>query len=485
MAQPNIYPALQIGQGDTAAFLAGADVAGASSDREMRNRLLERQMAAEEAEAQRQATYSNLLTQYMGPEEAMTVEGAMATPDRGEVLNQLYQLDPERTAKVVEHEQAVQEFERKQHREFAQEQVARMEFVLGSDSPANALRLASRHADGFDLLEYLEQEGTIDTSDGIDDDEARIFAQAMIMDLQPYLEADKERAEPALIREMRAIGIDPMTTEGKQTWLDLKMREGATDAELERLKLDMTKAQFEREQRLEAETERTAEQHRQVAKVELGNSAKYLAELADLNAKLASTWARSGSIGLDQRRVAQMTRAELGEVLGIPQDEARKVISWLDRANKLSSELLIQSLGRVAGSGMGQLTNDRLRLSSQTMPGMSIDPRANNLLIADKLDELITIGEIEGIEIPEAEQYRQMIETLRSDEAVVPGVQPALDVPGAARGAASAAGAAAAQVADLARMSREQIEQFNVDEIAQFNDEQRRALDKRLSELGL
>lgn len=478
-----IFPALHIGQGDNEAFLAGAQVAGQAQDRRMRNQLLERQMADEQAEAERRETYNNLLAQFIGPETALAVEESMA-PNPDEILNHLYRLDPERTAKLVEHQESRRAAENEWRRKTAQEIVSRMEFVLQSDHPAQALRLAGRFSDNSDLIEWMTAEGMIDPSDGIDDDEALMVARTLIMGNAPFLETDAQRAEPSLIREMRAVGIDPATPEGRETWLALKVREGATDAELEKLRLQMTQFTFEREQRAEAEKERTAEQHRQVAKVELGNSARYLAELADLNAKLASTWARSGSVGLDQRRAVQMTRAEIGELLGIPQNEARQVLAWLDRANKLSSELLIASLGRVAGAGMGQLTNDRLRLSAQTMPGLAIDPQANNLLIADKLEELLQISEIEGIEVPDVDTYRQRVEQLRGAGAAAPPVQPVFDVPGAGRRGMDAASAVALEAAEIGRLNADQIRALDSADFERMSDEQRVALSDRMRELG-
>lgn len=478
-----MFPALHIGQGDNDAFRAGAEVAGQAHDRRTRNALLERQMAAEQAEAERQATYNNLLAQFMGPETALAVEEAMA-PSPDEVLNHLYQLDPERTAKLVEHQESRRVAEDDWRRKTAQEIVSRMEFVLQSDHPAQALRLAGRFSDNSDLIEWMANEGMIDPSDGIDDEEALTVARTLIMGNAPILDAAAERAEPGLIREMRAVGIDPMTAEGKDTWLTMKMREGATDAELERLRLQMTQFQFEREQRIEEEKEQSAAQHRKVATVELNNSVKYLAELSDLYNKLSSTWGRPGSIGIEHRRLAQMSRAEVGEMLGIPQDEVRQVISWLDRARKLESELLIQSLGRIAGSGTGPLTNDRLRLSAQTMPGLGNDPKANNLLIADKLDELISIGEIEGFQISGADQYRELIETLRNEQVAPPGLDPVIDAPGAARRGQQAATDATLSVAAISRMSGSQLRAINDERLEAFTDEQRAALDRRLRELG-
>jgi hypothetical protein len=169
------YPALLIGQGNAQNFLVGAQT-GANVRQRMDT------FAREQAAAARQAQYQNLLGEYLG--------GEYAGDPR--VLNALYQMDPEQTNKLVEFRREEQEFDQEQAQRAAQEIVQRMEFVLQSESPSRALRLASRFSDGSDMIEYLASEGLIDPEDGIDDDEARQIAQYLIMQNQPLLPPGRE-----------------------------------------------------------------------------------------------------------------------------------------------------------------------------------------------------------------------------------------------------------------------------------------------------
>lgn len=187
------YPALQIGQYDTQNFLAGAQVAGQAADRRQNNLLLQRKMEQENAAAQRQSAYQNLLAQYMG-------SGESAGPERNLLIEQLYQIDPERTNKLVEFERSEQEFNDEQARTAATEFVPRFQSVLDAaaegTSPSRMFRLMSRMSDGSDLLETWREDGTlqqlvaegiIDSDEEITDEEAVRLAEVGIAQWQPLL----------------------------------------------------------------------------------------------------------------------------------------------------------------------------------------------------------------------------------------------------------------------------------------------------------
>src|SRR5690606_1745956 len=94
----------------------------------------------------------------------------------------------------------------------------------------------------------------------------------------PMVAPPEERSEPGLIREMRAVGVDPSSQEGRALWMDLKMREGATEQELERLRLSMLEHQYETARREQASQERAAEQQRQQATFEINKTLEHLEE---------------------------------------------------------------------------------------------------------------------------------------------------------------------------------------------------------------
>src|SRR5690554_6658448 len=91
------------------------DIAGqfaAGQERGIRNALMQQELAAQQAAAERQQQYQNALAQYMGGDQ------------RPEVLNALYQADPEQTNAMVQFQSEQQARQRQFDRDQAQEMVA-------------------------------------------------------------------------------------------------------------------------------------------------------------------------------------------------------------------------------------------------------------------------------------------------------------------------------------------------------------------------
>lgn len=162
----------------------------AGQDRAVRNNLLKRDLAIEDAERARAEQTRNLLAQY-------TMPGA--TPEEREAnLNRLMAVNPDAAMAAQTHRNAQTEFanaqttfqqqqdaaKRSLEQERAQQVVRRMQRVLASPNPDVSLRLNGKF-DGGDLVEQLAQMGVVDPSDGIDAEEARRIAQLTIDQMAP------------------------------------------------------------------------------------------------------------------------------------------------------------------------------------------------------------------------------------------------------------------------------------------------------------
>jgi hypothetical protein len=423
-----------IGSGANAARLQGTQT-----------RALEQQMQAEQAQAAKAEQFNQLAA---GLVSADQVAGALPPDEEARIMGELYSLDSAAASNLLGQRQQQQVIDDQMVRDRAAQIVPRMQAVLQSETPAQALRLFGRMPDGADLIEKLTEEGLINPDDGISDDEARTFAQAMVDDQSPFLTPPEARAEPSFIREMRAVGIDPDSAEGKQVWLDKQMRDGATDQQIEGMRLMLLKNQFDREASEAAEAARTAEQGRKTATFEINSTLSHLEEAAELNRKLANTFLRTGAAGRDWRNIALGTAAEISAALGVPRPEAEQAKADYSRLSKLTSELMVGSMGRVAGSGLGSATNDRIGLLTQSMASVENDPRANELVIADALEALVSSGEIEGLDINDRDKYVGLAENLREGTITAPD-RTVVDAPAAATAAKDAAKGAAQNVIDL------------------------------------
>jgi len=235
-----------------------------------------------------------------------------------------------------------------------------------------------------------------------------------------------DRAEPAGIREFRTLypDLDPGTPEGREAYFayqkqinpgaDLDQLVTMTTLELNRMKMD--------QERTRAENERmTRDQQRRGAQLDINKNLKYIEEAAMLNDKLAPTFLAAGNLGVDLRAKAKLAMTEVKEmVTGIRDDEAMQVIEDFNRYKKLTSELIIQGMGRVAGEGMGTATNQRMQLLSDSMAGVGNTPGSNKLIFADTMEGLLDVAEIEGLSVSDQSKYRELLNTLRSPTSNIP-----------------------------------------------------------------
>jgi len=234
-----------------------------------------------------------------------------------------------------------------------------------------------------------------------------------------------DRAEPADIREFRTFfpDVDPGTAEGREAYLkfqqqknpgaDLDQLVTMTNLELNRMKMMQEADRIQNEQR-------TREQQRAGAQLDINKNLKYIEEAAMLNDKLAPTFLAAGNLGVDLRSKGALLLSEAKDLFGADTTEARQIVEDFNRYKKLTSELIIQGMGRVAGEGMGTATNQRMQLLSDSMAGVGNTPGSNKLIFADSIEGLLDVAEIEGLSVSDQKKYRELLNSLRSPTANIP-----------------------------------------------------------------
>lgn len=227
------------------------------------------------------------------------------------------------------------------------------------------------------------------------------------------------RAEPSLVREIRALEDPSLSDEQRQILRDrISADPNATDDLNQRVQMQLNALKLQQAIDNQEKAEETAERQRMTAKTSLRRGLEHVAEAANLNRKLAPTFLASGGIGPEARRAFQSGVTEVQDFFGVDTSKARQLLTDFDRFNKLTSDLIIENLGRAAGSGLGTATNQKMQLLTEAMAGLGSQPGANDLIFADMLTELADTARIEGFDI-EADKYRTLAEKLRTDRGSV------------------------------------------------------------------
>lgn len=166
----------------------------------MQNALIQRQVAQQDEQANALHTWG------LNPEAPGSMNTLAAVDPQAAAQIQAMQANKQQIVasqqRMADEKSAIDLEDKKKQ---GLEVLSRMQYVLKSDKPALALKLGGKLSSGEDLIETLTQQGLIDPSDGLSDDEARQLAQAIHdrtsqqlglgPDGKPILDTTKEGAE--------------------------------------------------------------------------------------------------------------------------------------------------------------------------------------------------------------------------------------------------------------------------------------------------
>lgn len=229
----------------------------------------------------------------------------------------------------------------------------------------------------------------------------------------------QERAEPADIRTLRAIGIDPTSPEGREIILGRLQENGSTsDEALRNVELQLKLLQIEDVRRERAQTETTAARERvglQRAAVSTLRDAEELAQLTD---ELEGTFLETGLPASDLRRTTSAGFAAALDGLGIDQSDKREIIGKFDRFKKLSTSFAIDAIDRFAATGAVSQSKFQALIDSTVNIGAS--PSANRAILADVIETTLDAAATEGIRVSNERELLRTLRKLRERSASAP-----------------------------------------------------------------
>lgn len=218
------------------------------------------------------------------------------------------------------------------------------------------------------------------------------------------------RADPADIRSLRAIGIDPTSDEGRKIILDGLRNDNASSDTLREIDLRLKTLDLEERAAMRTEAKETASQKRVGRETAIRRDIKGIRELSELNDALEGTSLQTGLPLQDLRRLGGDALDEALELAGIDRSARRRLTSQRDAFDKKATNFLISSLDRLPGS---RVTDQQLTTLSRATAGIGVAPGANRVILADSLDTLLDVAEIEGISIKDLAKLREFANDLR------------------------------------------------------------------------
>lgn len=226
----------------------------------------------------------------------------------------------------------------------------------------------------------------------------------------------QERAEPSIVRELEAAGIERGTPEFRELILKNLKGQNADDDLIKRIELQLSSLQLENERAQIVERRETKEQDFRAKGSALRADLKNIVEMAQLNDALEGTASQTGTVFQDIRRSTAEGANEIAELFGVDRSAARKIISQRDALNKLANNFLIKSSARF---GTGTLTDQKLSTLRASMAGVDITPGANRVVLANTLDALLETADIEGISISNEKEIRALAKKLREQAGLL------------------------------------------------------------------
>ncbi|MEQ8504581.1 MAG: hypothetical protein RIB80_04595 [Rhodospirillales bacterium] len=233
----------------------------------------------------------------------------------------------------------------------------------------------------------------------------------------------QERAEPSMIRALRAAGIDPASDEGRQIIKQRFAREGGTLEQLDTLLKGLTIQKLQEEIKAQGEEKATTERAANQAVLQ---SIDGLAEMAKINDELDGTALETGVSLPDLRRAALSGKNFLMEQFGFEPEGAEDLAAKVDRFEKLATQEVLRA-AKKAHLG-GAFTNQQLQTFQASKPGTSVRPEANRLVIADMLETSLLAADARGIDVRNLKEKQALVRRLRGEEeaeAAKPARKPA------------------------------------------------------------
>jgi len=205
--------------------------------------------------------------------------------------------------------------------------------------------------------------------------------------------------------------LAPGSPEFRSGYKEFMGQQDPSGALTDQVQLQLLSLQLENERTARAQEERTRTQEAAGTRKAVYSDLAKLEEMGQLNERLSGTFLAPGMVSPDMRRDIASVRTSVNELFGADTAESQKVISDFDRFSKLTQDFVIGSIDRLNGSGALTDTKFNALISSNASLGSS--PQANNLIIADNINSILDGAAIEGIEVPNADRYRELAQRLK------------------------------------------------------------------------
>ena len=241
----------------------------------------------------------------------------------------------------------------------------------------------------------------------------------------------QDRAEPSFIRMLRTLD-DPTLPQDQKDLLRQKIQSevnGQNDPSLDNLvketQIKLNMMTLEDRAKATAEKADTAAKQFRVKQNGMAEIADQIVEAAQLNRKLSTQFLSSGSVLPDMKRAIASLGVDflsyapvLAKQLGVDNSEAQQMLVDYDRFNKLTTKRIVDSIGDVAGSGLGTGNVMKLTMLAKSMAGVGVMSGANDLIFSDDMADLLRMADIEGVTLPNADKLRELIPKLREVKRV-------------------------------------------------------------------
>lgn len=238
--------------------------------------------------------------------------------------------------------------------------------------------------------------------------EPELFSQGLLG--QVFQGPQQQRAEPADIRSLRAVGIDPASPEGREIVLDRLRSQGATDEALQALQLQLTSFGLEEKRRQRRQEEDTEAKQRRGLELATRRNLRRVQKLADINQDLRGTFFEAGIPFPDLRRdtVAGVNAAL--EAAGVDRSQQQQTVAKFDTFRKDLSDLIIDTIDRFGGN----ITNQQLALLEEASAGPGVSPETVASRLADVAEIQLDSARTEGIELENEDALREFIAQQRA-----------------------------------------------------------------------
>lgn len=181
--------------------------------------------------------------------------------------------------------------------------------------------------------------------------------------------------------------------------------------DLMKMQQELAKGSDEASQRALEQTESARQklEERQLLESKVQTQVGELAEMAALNADLAGGFQETGLPFTEARQAVGSTVGSIGQALGFDTADIKGDAAARARFNKLVKAVSFDALST---ADLDRTTQQIIGEFFQQLPG-DIPGPANDLVIADNLQGILTYADVKGIEIPGRQDIERLVEQLR------------------------------------------------------------------------